>query len=117
MSSILFIQTEAPHGRINPQEGLDAILMGSAFTRCAVLFIEEGILQLLANQDTARVESKNFSQTYGALEDYGVTELYCSQRGLDKLGLGLSELILKVTPVDDEAIRQLINSHDKVLSF
>jgi tRNA 2-thiouridine synthesizing protein C len=117
VSSILFIQTEAPHGRINPQEGLDAILMGSAFTRCAVLFVGDGILQLLANQDATKVGSKNFSQTYGALEDYGVTHLYCSQPGLDSLGLGLTDLILPVKPLDDDAIRQLIESHDKVLSF
>jgi sulfur relay (sulfurtransferase) DsrF/TusC family protein len=45
--SLLFVLTSAPHGRINAQEGLDALLMGSAFADCSALFLGDGILQLI----------------------------------------------------------------------
>lgn len=117
MKSILFVQSQAPHGSVNAQEGLDAILMGSAFARCAVLFTNEGVLQVRSGQDTTSLGAKDFARTYGALKDYGVTDVYCSQQALDRLGLSREDLVIDVTPLDGTSMRELIESHDVVLNF
>ena len=52
-SQILFVQGTPPHGSMIGQEGLDACLMGSAFADCALLFLGDGIFQVLGPQDTS----------------------------------------------------------------
>ena len=43
MKKLLFVQSHPPHGSLFGQEGLDAILAGSAFIECGVLFLGDGI--------------------------------------------------------------------------
>lgn len=114
---LLFIQSAAAHGSVNAQEGLDAVLMGSAFTECSLLFTGNGVLQLLANQAPEALGLKNFSLTFGALADYGVPGVYCRQSDLDRFGLSLNDLVIDVKPLTAEATRRLITDHDQVLNF
>ena len=117
MTSLLYIFSEPPHGRINAQEGLDALLMGTAFSECSVLFLDEGLMQLLPGQQTDALGSKDFARSYGAIKDYGVKGIYCNEKGLKQYGLRADEFILDVVPLDGKAIRELILTHDKVLNF
>ena len=117
MTSLLYIFAEPPHGRINAQEGLDALLMGTAFSECSVLFLNEGLMQLMPDQQTDALGLKDFARSYGAIKDYGVNGIYCSKSSLEKYGLRQHEFILEVVPLDGKAIRELIFAHDKVLNF
>ena len=114
---LLFIQSAAPHGSVNAQEGLDALLMGSAFSECAVLFSGDGVMQLVSGQDTSGLGTKDFARTFGALRDYGVSRIYCDQADLNRFGLSISDLTIEVSPLDSAGIRALLDEHDKVLSF
>ena len=87
MKRILFTQSRPPHGGINAQEGLDAILMGSAFAECAVLFQGDGVYQLLKHQQPERLGTKNFASTFGALADYGVDQIFCIDEDLASVNL------------------------------
>lgn len=117
MTGILFIQSRRPHGNIAGQEGLDALLAGSAFTRCAILFLEDGVLQLVKHQDTTGIGVKNYSLSYGTLKDYGVTDIYCDAAGLDRYGLEPRNLVIEVTPVTAEGIGDLIERYKTTLCF
>lgn len=117
INSLLFVLTSAPHGRINAQEGLDALLMGSAFADCSALFLGDGILQLISHQDTAQINQKNFTQTFGALNDYGVTKIYCSESQLEAFGLSVSELVIEVTPLSDAQVCSLLSNDNMILNF
>lgn len=114
---LLFIQTTSPHGSINAQEGLDAVLMGSAFSTCTLLFTGDGVLQLMKDQDTAGTGHRNFSKAFGALRDYGVNDVYCRQSSLQQYGISEPDLVIDITPIDDAGIRQLLVDHDRVLTF
>ena len=114
---LLFIQTCAPHGNINAQEGLDAVLMASAFVECCLLFTAEGVLQLVKDQSTAELGIRDFSKTFGALRDYGVKEIYCRSNSMQRYGLEQDDLLLDAAFIDDQGIRQLIRNHDQVLTF
>ncbi|MEX2487905.1 MAG: sulfurtransferase complex subunit TusC [Pseudomonadales bacterium] len=117
MKRILFVQSRAPYGTLSGQEGLDALLMGSAFVECALLFLGDGIYQLLSNQDAAALGLKDYSVSFGALKDYGVQNLYCSESDLQHRVLETDDLVIPVTALDDAAIRELMASHDVILSF
>ena len=114
---LLFIQTSAPHGRINAQEGLDALLMGSAFADCSLLFTAEGILQIARNQSTSGLGLKDFSRTFEALQDYGVEEIYCRSESIRQYGLSVDDLLLKAVAINDQGIHELLRKHDRVLTF
>ena len=117
VSSLLFIFTQPPHRRINAQEGLDALLMGSAFTNCSVLFLGDGLMQLLKDQSTSELGTKNFSLSYSALVDYGVTRITCSKSDLSSRGINSEDFVIEVEPLDLKCVREFIAEHDKVLNF
>ena len=117
MSSILFIFSQAPHGRINAQEGLDALLMGSAFTQCSALFHGDAVLQLIKDQAPESMGFKNFSLGFSALADYGVSQIACSAASLEAYGLSAEDLAVEVTQLDSAGIQAMITGHDRVLNF
>ena len=117
MKRLLFVQHHAPHGTLNGQEGLDAILMGSAFAQCSVLMLDDAVFQLVANQNTSALGSKHYALSYAALPDYGVPNIYCSEVHLHERGLNASNLLINVTPVSNPQIISLFKNHDVILSF
>ena len=60
MKKFLFVQEQPPHGSINGQEGLDVILMGSAFVEASVLMLADGIFQLVKKQQTEILGTKDY---------------------------------------------------------
>lgn len=117
MSSILYVFSHPPHGSINAQEGLDALLMGSAFTACSVLFVGDGLMQLIKGQATEELGTKNFSLSFGALKDYGVTRIVCSQPDMVARGINSDDFLIEVEPLDAAGMQTLFRDHDKVLNF
>ncbi len=117
MKSFLFILDKPPHGSIVGQESLDAVLMGSAFTQCAVLFLGDGIYQVLSHQDTTQLALKDYSVTYKALADYGVTDIYCRKSHLDQRNIDVKDLVIPVQPLSDDQVKEVLLNHDVILSF
>ena len=117
MSSILYVFSRPPHGSINAQEGLDALLMGSAFTTCSVLFVGDGLMQLIEGQSTDEMGTKNFSLGFGALKDYGVTRIACSKPDLVASGLNNEDFVIEVESLDAAGMQAFIRDHGKVLNF
>ncbi|MFT5014017.1 MAG: tRNA 2-thiouridine synthesizing protein C [Patiriisocius sp.] len=99
------------------QEGLDACLMGSAFADCSLLFLGDGIYQILKGQDPKELGLKDYSVSYGALPDYGVTQFYCRQSDLQFRGLQIDDLSLAAQALTDEEISSLIHRSAQVLTF
>lgn len=114
---MLFVQSRAPHGSLFGQEGLDAILMGTAFAECSVLLLGDGIYQILSEQDTTQLGTRDYSVTYKALKDYGVSAIYCGAADLLARGLTADDLLVPVTGLDDVEISRLFARHEVIFSF
>ena len=114
---MLFVQSRAPHGSLFGQEGLDAILMGTAFAECSVLLLDDAVYQVLDDQDTRALGTRNYSVTYGALKDYGVDTVYCCAADLDERGLTTADLLIPVSTLDDDGVRDLLARHQVIFSF
>ena len=117
MARLLFVQSRPPHGTLYGQEGLDAILAGSAFVPCAVLFLGDGIFQLLKGQQPDPLGSRDYSVSYEALPDYGVEELYCVEADLTSRGLTLDDLIVPLRLLSDSEVSELYDSATAILDF
>lgn len=94
IKKFMYVNRRAPHGTIYAWESLEVVLIGAAFDQdVSVAFFDDGVYQLLKNQDTSEIETKNFSPTYSALGDYDVTKLYVEQESLEERGLTIDDLM------------------------
>ena len=91
---ILYVNRKAPHGSIYAQESLEVALIGAAFEQdVSLAFIDDGVYQLMQNQDTADIGTKNFALTFKALGDFDVSQIYVERESLDLRGLGKEDLM------------------------
>mgnify|MGYP000927477114 CR=1 FL=1 len=128
----LYINRRAPYGTIYALESLEVVLIGAAFEQeVSLAFIDDGVYQLMAGQDTTGIGMKNFSKTYRALGDYEVTKLYVERESLAERGLTVEDL-MPITYEDENddyaekpsivltgrsEMTRLIAEQDVVLSF
>jgi tRNA 2-thiouridine synthesizing protein C len=90
----LYLNRKAPYGTIYALESLEVVLIGAAFEQdVSLAFIDDGVFQLMAGQDTAGAGMKNFSRTYKALGDYDVRKFYVERESLAERGLTVEDLM------------------------
>jgi len=132
IKKFLYINRKAPHGSIFALESLEVVLIGAAFDQdVALAFIDDGVYQLMQNQDTSGIGVKNFSATYKALGDYEVNKIYVEQESLDLRGLGKDNLMPltwededddwaekdSIHVVSSEELADIIESQDIIFNF
>jgi len=128
----LYINRRAPHGSIYAHESLEVVLIGAAFEQAVTLaFIDDGVYQLMQNQDTSGIGVKNFAPTFRALGDYDVNQIYVEQESLELRGLSKDDLIpLTYEDEDDDwaekdsihvvssaELADIIEQQDVILNF
>jgi len=128
----LYVNRKAPYGTVYALESLEVVLIGAAFEQdVQLLFIDDGVFQLMKGQNTKGIENKNFSPTYSALGDYEVTKIFVSQESLAERGLSVDDLMhLTYEDEDDDyaekdsirvvsnaEIAALMEEQDVILSF
>lgn len=98
----LYVNRRAPYGTIYALESLEVVLIGAAFDQdVSLAFLDDGVYQLVKDQDTTGIGMKNFSPTYRALGDYEVTRLYVEKESLEARGL-LPDQLMEITYEDED---------------
>jgi tRNA 2-thiouridine synthesizing protein C len=114
----LYVNRKAPYGTIYALESLEVVLIGAAFEQdVSLAFVDDGVYQLTKGQDTKGLEMKNFSPTFRALEDYGVTKLYVEKEALQARGLTEADLVVPVEVVSAQRMAEIMDGQDVILSF
>jgi len=118
VKKFLYLNRRAPHGTVYALESLETVLVGAAFEQdVSVVFMDDGVFQLVKDQDPGGLESKNFSKTYRALEMYDVEKLYVEQDSLRQRGLNAKDLLVPVEIINAETLGALMAQQDVILSF
>lgn len=116
--SLLIISRQAPWAGPAAREALDIALAGGAFDLpISMLFLDDGVFQLAPNQRPATLEQKDLQANLQALPLFGVEALYTSSRSLAERGLDGSCLTLAAQALDDNALRDLLQTHDQVITI
>lgn len=103
VKKLMYVNRRAPYGTIYAWESLEVVLVGAAFEQdVSLAFIDDGVYQLLKDQDTKAIGMKNFSATYAALGDYEVTKIYVEQESLAERGLTAADLQRLVWEDEDD---------------
>jgi tRNA 2-thiouridine synthesizing protein C len=114
----LYVNRKAPYGTIYALESLEVVLIGAAFEQdVSLAFLGDGVYQLVKGQNTKALEVKNFSPTFGALEDYDVSKLYVEEEALRARGLSAADLVVPVEVVSTQRMAEIMEDQDVVLSF
>jgi tRNA 2-thiouridine synthesizing protein C len=132
IKKFLYVNRKAPHGSIYALESLEVVLIGAAFDQdVALAFIDDGVYQLMLNQDTSGIATKNFSSTFKALGDYDVNKIYVEKESLEMRGLDKDNLLPltyededddwaekdSIQIVSSEELSEIIDNQDVIFSF
>lgn len=114
----LIVCRQPPYGSALAREALDVALATAAFDQpVSMLFLGDGVLQLLHPQDPAAIGQKAHDKQLGTLSLYDVDALYVDAQALRERGLDAAELALPAQPLGDAGIAALYGAHDVVLGF
>jgi tRNA 2-thiouridine synthesizing protein C len=114
----LLVCRRPPYGAAFAREALDVALAAAAFEqRVALLFLGDGVLQLLPAQEAEALGQKPLDKQLGALPLYDVEELYVDAEALQARALDPAELALPAQPLGAAAIAALLAEQDVVLGF
>ena len=129
---LLYVNRKAPHGSIYALESLEVVLIGAAFEQdVSLAFIDDGVYQLMLNQNTSGIGVKNFSPTYKALGDYDINQIYVEKESLELRGLNQENLMPltwededddwaekeSIQVVSSEELADIIDQQDVIFSF
>lgn len=118
IKKFLYLNRKAPHGTIYALESLEVVLIGAAFEQdVSLVFQDDGVFQIVKGQDTAGLQTKNFSATYRALEMYDVEQLYVEKESMDARGLTQDDLLVDVEVKTAAEISDLMEDAEVILSF
>ncbi|MEH6473176.1 MAG: sulfurtransferase complex subunit TusC [Halopseudomonas sp.] len=117
-ATILLVLRHSPYSSQIAREALDAALTAAAFeVPISLLFINDGVYQLLAKQQPDQLQAKNLSKTLSALAMYDIERLYTASHCLELRGLSNDQLIVDVETLDDSGVSALFHQHQHILSF
>ena len=116
--SLLIISRQAPWAGPSAREALDIALAGGAFDLpLGLLFLDDGVFQLVASQQPAVLQQKDLGANLQALPMFGVEELFVSSRSLAERGLEEATLALPAERLDDTALTLLLDRFDLVVTI
>lgn len=117
--SLLVISRQAPWSGLSPKEALDIVLAGGAFDLpIGLLFMDDGVFQLLAKQKPAALQQKNLIANLQALSMFGVDDLYVCDFSLNERGLCSTTFAVDdVQRKTADEIRALIARYDQVITL
>ena len=114
----MFVNRKAPYGTIYALESLEVVLITATFDQdVSLVFLDDGVYQLVKGQQTKDIGIKNPSPSYRALEGYDVEKLYVERQSLEQRGLCEKDLLVPVEVLDTQAMAELMAQQDVVLSF
>jgi len=117
-SHYLIISGAGPYSGFLPRAALDMALTAAAFEqRVSIVFIGDGVRQLLKNQDTSAQEMKNIGKMIPALEMYEVNQVCLHKPSALAANIHDEVLIDNIEKIDDSALKQMISGADHVMVF
>ncbi|HHF6569116.1 TPA: sulfurtransferase complex subunit TusC [Haemophilus influenzae] len=117
---IAFLFRTSPHGTSISREGLDAILAATAFCEpndIGIFFINDGVLNLIDNQQPEIIQQKDFIRTFKLLDLYDVEQRFICTASLQKFKLDNRELILSCEKINRSLLLEKLNQTEKLFTF
>ncbi len=117
-NTLLVIFRRAPYGHGLARAGYDLALAAAAFdVPVSLLYMDDGVWQLLPDQAPAGIGAKNIANTQDSLALYDIETLYAESASLAARGLERKDLRDGITLVDPADMGEFFARFRQVVSF
>jgi len=118
IKKFMFVNRRAPHGTVYALEALEVVLISAAFDQdISMVFLDDGVYELVKGQQTKAIDVKNFSPAYRALDGYDIEKLYVDADSLAARGLTEDNLLVPVEVLSAAQMAELMDQQDVVIGF
>jgi len=115
---LLFTLRHSPYGASLTRSALDAALSAAAFEQpVRLLFLGEGVLQLLPEQEARAVGARNVGKLLASLPLYDIEQVYVDAAAATRYGIDLAALPVPATPLDAAGMHALMADSNHLLGF
>jgi len=114
----LLVFRHPPYSSSLSRSGLDTALAAGAFEQpVTLLFLSDGILQLLPQQDSTSLGKRNHGKVLASLPLYDIETLWVDAAALSDCGYAINDLPEAARLADQALIRDMLAQHDHILAF
>ncbi|MCX7945399.1 MAG: sulfurtransferase complex subunit TusC [Hydrogenophilus sp.] len=118
MKKFMFVNRKAPYGSVYALESLEVVLITAAFEQqVSVVFLDDGVYQLVKGGQTRGIEMKNHIPAYRVLPDYDIDKFYVERESMEARGLTPEDFVVDVIVLSAAELGALMEEQDVVLSF
>lgn len=116
--SMLIISRQPPWAGPAAREALDIALAGGAYDLpVAMLFLDDGVYQLIDAQAPAHVQQKNLAANLQALPLFGIDDVFVCASSLQQRGLADHPLALAAKTLTREELQRLLPRFDLLVTL
>jgi tRNA 2-thiouridine synthesizing protein C len=116
--SLLIICQQAPYGSDDALAAMDVAMSFAAFEQSvSILFKNDGVWQLLPEQQSASHQSKRLPHIMQSFELYGLEAVYADNAALEKREMLAQECSIPVQAIDSVEMTALLHAHDSIMVF
>ena len=116
--SLTFITRQAPYGSNKAKLAMDAALASAVFEqKINFLFMDDGVFQLIQNQNAEFILSKTTGRALETLELYGIEKVLVDAVRLEERDLSAEDLAIPVKILKEEQVRQVAAHSDVVINL
>lgn len=116
--SMLLVIRHSPYGSSLAKAALDAALAAAAFEQeVDLLFMGDGVLQLLPEQDSSGLGRKNIGRQWASLPLYDINIVNVDAEAAARYNIELDKLAVESRPLDAKGMHQLMDRFDHLLGF
>lgn len=113
-----FISRSAPYGSNRPQLCVDAALAAAVFEQeVNFIFMEDGVYQLIKNQNAAAINSKTLGDALETLDLYGIENIYICSKAMELRNLIADDLVINANAISEEQLKCLITNSGTVFNL
>jgi tRNA 2-thiouridine synthesizing protein C len=116
--SLLILFRHAPYGHSLARAGYDVALAAAAFDQpVSLLFLDDGVWQLVPDQNPEVIGAKSIARTLDSLALYDIDGVYAEAASLAARGLSADDLRDGVRVLGSNATIEFVEAFDQLVSF
>ncbi len=116
--TILLVLRHSPYGSSLAKASLDVALATAAFSQAIdLLFLGDGVLQLLPDQDSHGLGMKNTGRQLSSLPLYDINCVYVDAEAVTRYNMDLAKAPIDTRALDRVELHRLMVGYDHLLGF
>lgn len=116
--STLIVSRHSPYGSSLARSAIDIALATAAFEQSvSILFLGDGALQLIADQDAKVLGSKNISKQIASFPLYDIEQVYADEESLAQFSIVVANAPVPVKTLPRAQLHTFMSEFDHLLSL